>query len=132
MENRLDKIDTSTDLGSIRIADEVVAIISGLAAVEVEGVAAMSGGWGTGIAEMLGKKNLGKGIKVEVGEKEAVIDIFLLIQFGFPIPQVAQQVQEQVKSAVETMTGLNVTGINVHVVGVSMNKPGEDEELIEA
>ena len=115
-----------------QIADEVVAIIAGLAAVEVEGVAAMSGGWGTGIAEMLGKKNLGKGIKVEVGEKEALIDIFLLIQFGFPIPQVAQQVQEQVKSAVETMTGLNVTGINVHVVGVSMNKPGENEELIEA
>jgi len=132
VENKVitERIDNSNDLGSIRIADEVVSIIAGLAAVEVEGVAAMSGGWGTGIVEMLGRKNLGKGVKVEVGEKEAAIDVFLLVEFGFPIPKVAQTVQEQVKSAVETMTGLRVTSINVHVVGVSMKK-AEKEEMIE-
>ncbi|NLU50515.1 MAG: Asp23/Gls24 family envelope stress response protein [Syntrophomonadaceae bacterium] len=132
VENKVitERIDDSNDLGSIRIADEVVSIIAGLAAVEVEGVAAMSGGWGTGIVEMLGRKNLGKGVKVEVGEKEAAIDVFLLVEFGFPIPKVAQTVQEQVKSAVETMTGLRVTSINVHVVGVSMKK-AEKEEMIE-
>lgn len=133
MENRviMEKTETSNELGSIRIADEVVAIIAGLAAVEIEGVAAMSGSWGTGIVEMLGKKNLGKGVKVEVGEKEAAIDIFLSIEFGFPIPNVAQKVQEQVKSAVENMTGLKVTSVNVHVVGVSMKKAAEKEEIVE-
>ncbi len=130
-ERIMERTETSTELGSIRIADEVVSIIAGLAASEVEGVAAMSGGWGTGIVEMLGKKNLSKGVKVEVGEKEAAIDIYLVIEFGFPIPRVAQKVQDQVKSAVENMTGLRVTAVNVHVVGVSMKKDSEKEEGFE-
>ncbi|ADI01208.1 protein of unknown function DUF322 [Syntrophothermus lipocalidus DSM 12680] len=130
-ERIMERTETATELGSIRIADEVVSIIAGLAASEVEGVAAMSGGWGTGIVEMLGKKNLGKGVKVEVGEKETAIDIYLVIEFGFPIPRVAQKVQDQVKSAVENMTGLKVTAVNVHVVGVSMKKAGEKEEGFE-
>ena len=130
-ERIMERTETSTELGSIRIADEVVSIIAGLAASEVEGVAAMSGGWGTGIVEMLGKKNLSKGVKVEVGEKEAAIDIYLVIEFGFPIPRVAQKVQDQVKSAVENMTGLKVTAVNVHVVGVSMKKALEKEEGFE-
>lgn len=133
MDNKVlvEKAETGTELGSIRIADEVVSIIAGLAAIEVEGVAAMSGGWGTGIAEILGRKNLGKGVKVEVGEKEAAIDIFLVVEFGFPIPSVAQKVQEQVKSAVENMTGLRVTGVNVHVVGVLMKRDEAREDTSE-
>lgn len=130
-EKIMERTETSTELGSIRIADEVVSIIAGLAASEVEGVAAMSGGWGTGIVEMLGKKNLSKGVKVEVGEKEAAIDVYLVIEFGFPIPRVAQKVQDQVKSAVENMTGLKVTAVNIHVVGVSMKKASEKEEGFE-
>ncbi|MDH7498061.1 MAG: Asp23/Gls24 family envelope stress response protein [Syntrophomonadaceae bacterium] len=127
-----EKMESGSELGSIRIADEVVSIIAGLAAVEVEGVAAMSGGWGTGLVEMLGRKNLGKGVKVEVGEKEAALDAFLLVEFGYPIPKVAQNVQEAIKSAVETMTGLKVTSVNVHVVGVSLKKMAEKEEGAEA
>jgi uncharacterized alkaline shock family protein YloU len=105
--------------GAIRIADDVVAIIAGLAATEVEGVAGMSGGIAGGIVEMLGRKNLAKGVKVEVGEKEAAIDIFVIVLYNVRIPDVALKIQENVKKAIETMTGLKVVEVNVHVQGVS-------------
>lgn len=123
------KPEINNEFGTIRIADEVVATVAGLAAVEVEGVAAMSGGWGTDLVEKLGKKNFGKGIKVEVINDETKIDIYLVIEFGYPIPQVAADVQREVKQAVETMTGLNVTLVNVHIVGVQMKKNADDEEI---
>lgn len=123
------KPEINNEFGTIRIADEVVATVAGLAAVEVEGVAAMSGGWGTDLVEKLGKKNFGKGIKVEVINDETKIDIYLVIEFGYPIPQVAADVQREVKQAVETMTGLNVTLVNVHIVGVQMKKNSDDEEI---
>lgn len=123
------KPEINNEFGTIRIADEVVATVAGLAAVEVEGVAAMSGGWGTDLVEKLGKKNFGKGIKVEVINDETKIDIFLVIEFGYPIPQVAADVQREVKQAVETMTGLNVTLVNVHIVGVQLKKSADDEEI---
>lgn len=120
----------SSEVGSIRIADEVVAIISGLAATEVEGVAGMSGGLAGGIAEMLGKRNLAKGVKVEVGEKQAAVDVFIIVRFGVRIPDVAWKIQESVKRAVESMTGLDVIKVNVHVQGVSFHaaRAEEDEE----
>ena len=96
------KPEIPNDFGVIRIADEVVSTVAGLAAVEVEGVASMSGGWGTDLVEKLGKKNFGKGIKVEVNDDETAMDIFLSIQFGYAIPQVAENVQKEVKIAVET------------------------------
>lgn len=123
----MNKPEIPNDFGVIRIADEVVATVAGLAAVEVEGVASMSGGWGTDLVEKLGKKNFGKGIKVEVKDDETAIDIFLSIQFGYAIPQVAENVQKEVKTAVETMTGLKVTAVNVHIVAVSMKKANEEE-----
>jgi len=123
------KPEINNEFGTIRIADEVVATVAGLAAVEVEGVAAMSGGWGTDLVEKLGKKNFGKGIKVEVINDETKIDIFVVIEFGYPIPQVAADVQREVKQAVETMTGLNVTQVNVHIVGVSLKKSSNDGEI---
>ncbi|NPV26215.1 MAG: Asp23/Gls24 family envelope stress response protein [Firmicutes bacterium] len=116
-----------TNIGSIRIADEVVAIIAGLAATEVEGVAGMSGGIAGGIAEMLGRKNLSKGVKVEVGEKEAAVDLFVIVDFGVRIPDVALKIQENVKRAIESMTGLTVVEANVHVQGVAMHQ-GEAKE----
>ena len=127
------KPEIPNDFGVIRIADEVVSTVAGLAAIEVEGVASMSGGWGTDLVEKLGKKNFGKGIKVEVNDNETAIDIFISIQFGYAIPQVAENVQKEVKMAVESMTGLNVTAVNVHVVAVSMKKSNEDDaELVSA
>ena len=120
MENN--KPEIPNDLGVIRIADEVVSTVAGLAAVEVEGVASMSGGWGTDLVEKLGKRNLGKGIKVEATGEQTVIDIFIVIEFGYAIPKVAENVQKEVKLAVETMTGLTVAAVNVHVVSVMTKK----------
>lgn len=119
--------NVETDLGSIRIADEVVAVIAGLAATEVEGVAGMSGGLAGGIAEMLGRKNLAKGVKVEVGERETAIDLFTVVHYGVRIPEVALEIQQRVKEAVERMTGLKVVEVNVHVQGVAFG--GEEEEV---
>jgi uncharacterized alkaline shock family protein YloU len=125
------KMSGGIDLGAVRIADEVVSTIAGLAAIEVEGVAAMSGGFTAGLTEILGRKNLSKGVKVEVGDAETSIDAYIVVEFGFPIPQVAASVQTQIKTSVETMTGLNVTAVNVHVVGVTMKKSKADEETPE-
>ncbi|WP_054692964.1 Asp23/Gls24 family envelope stress response protein [Syntrophomonas palmitatica] len=123
------KPEISNEFGTIRIADEVVATVAGLAAVEVEGVASMSGGWGTDLVEKLGKKNFGKGIKVEVVNEETTIDIYITVEFGYAIPEVASNVQKEVKMAVETMTGLTVANVNVHIVGVSMKKNNAGTEV---
>ncbi|RJX28027.1 MAG: Asp23/Gls24 family envelope stress response protein [Dethiobacter sp.] len=119
-----------SELGVVRIADEVVSIISGLAATEVDGVASMSGGIAGGIAEALGRKNLSKGVKVEVGEEEAAVDLYLIVRYGSRIPDVAWAVQENVKKAIENMTGLNVVRVNVHVQGVSFPQQKTEEEGI--
>ncbi|MBO8137296.1 MAG: Asp23/Gls24 family envelope stress response protein [Desulfotomaculum sp.] len=116
------------NLGSIRIADDVVGIIAGLAATEVPGVAGMSGGLGGGIAEMLGRKNLSKGVKVEVGEKEAAVDLYVIVNFGVRIPEVAAAIQSNVKQAIEGMTGLTVVEVNIHVQGVVFPNEEKEEE----
>jgi uncharacterized alkaline shock family protein YloU len=116
------QVKTTEDYGKVTFADEVVAIIAGLAATEVKGVAAMSGGVAGGIAEKLGRKNLAKGVKVEVGDKETAIDLFIIVDYGIRIPEVAWNIQESVKKAIESMTGLSVVEVNVHVQGVSFEK----------
>lgn len=118
-ETNQNMVDAS---GEIKISEEVVAIIAGIAATEVSGVAGMSGGIAGGIAEMLGRKNLSKGVKVEVGEKEAAIDLYIIVEYGCRIPDVAWEIQEKVKKAVETMTGLNVVEVNIHIQGVNIEK----------
>ncbi|MEW6540215.1 MAG: Asp23/Gls24 family envelope stress response protein [Bacillota bacterium] len=117
------------EMGAVRIANEVVAIVASLAAIEVPGLSGMSGGVVGGIAERLGRKNLSKGVKVEVGEREAAIDLYVIVDFGVRIPDVATQVQTSVKRAVETMTGLKVVEVNVHVQGVAFAKEEEPEEV---
>ncbi len=105
---------------NIKIADDVIAVIAGVAVSEVPGVAEMSGGFAGGISEVLsGKKNLSKGIKVESGEKETKIDVNIIVEYGIRIPDVAFEIQNRVKKAVESMTGLKVVEVNVHVQGVS-------------
>lgn len=108
--------------GSIRIANEVVGVIAGLAAMEVKGVYGMSGGMVDGITELLKKKNLAKGVRVEVGEKEAAIDLSIIVEYGSKIPEVAVAVQENVKRAIESMTGLVVVEVNVHIQGVEFQQ----------
>jgi uncharacterized alkaline shock family protein YloU len=118
-------------LGNIKIADEVVSIVAGLAATEVDGVAGMSGGIAGGIAEMLGRKNLTKGVKVEVGENECVVDLYVIIDYGHSIPDVSWNIQSNVKQAIEGMTGLDVMEVNVHVQGVQIPEKEEDLEVEE-
>lgn len=111
----------SNELGKIQIADEVIQIIAGLAATEVEGVADMSGTFAGGITEsLLGRKNLAKGVKVEFGDgdKSCSIELSTVLQFGVNIPEVCVLIQEHVKQAIEGMTGLAVNYVNVHVTGV--------------
>ncbi|MDO4540816.1 MAG: Asp23/Gls24 family envelope stress response protein, partial [Syntrophomonadaceae bacterium] len=111
------KSEMTNEFGIVRIADEVVSTVAGMAVADVEGVAAMSGGgWGTDLVERLGKKNYGKGIKVEVGEDSTSLDIYLVVEFGYAIPQLAESVQKEVKLAIESMIGLKVSHINIHVV----------------
>ena len=115
----------------IKIADDVVSIIAGKAVSEISGVAGMAGGFAGGISEVFsGKKNLSKGIKVDVGEKEVKIDVNIIVEYGARIPDVAFEIQNRVKKSVETMTGLNVTSVNVHVQGVNIpeEKKVEKEE----
>ena len=130
MDNEKDVVKKETGLGTIRVADEVVSIIAGLATTEVDGIAGMSGGIAGGIAEILGRKNFSKGVKVEVGEKEAAVDLYIIVKYGIRIPEVALAAQENVKRAIETMTGLTVVEVNVHVQGVGF--PEEESKGEEA
>ena len=125
-ENNIEKKD---EYGTIKIANEVVSIISGLAAIETEGVTGMTGSLTGDITEMFGMKNLSKGVKVEVGEKETAIDLSIVVDYGFKIHEVATNVQTNVKSKVEVMTGLNVVEVNINVTGV--NIPNEEPIVVE-
>jgi len=113
-------------MGIIKISGDVVKIIAGLAATEIPGIAAMSGGLVGGIAEKLGRKNLSKGVKADVGEKEATIEMNVIIEYGSQIHKVAKEIQAKVKASVEDMTGLKVLSVNVNVQGVSF--PMDKEE----
>lgn len=118
--------DSQYKLGSVSIAKDVVRDIAGLTATDVPGVAGLSGGVVGGIVERLGRKNVSRGVKVDVGEKEAALDIYVVVEFEHPIPEVAVNIQQQVKAAVEKMTGLSVVEVNIHVQDVSFEEDSED------
>ncbi|MGC8489257.1 MAG: Asp23/Gls24 family envelope stress response protein [Clostridia bacterium] len=113
--------------GGIHIATDVVQTIAGLAATEVSGVAGMAGGIVGGIAEMLGRKNLAKGVKVDIEDGIAVVDLFIAVEFGSRIPDVAYSVQQRVRQTVESMTGLSVREVNIHVQGVAFPAERDSE-----
>ncbi len=110
----------SDQVGDVRVADEVVAIIAGLATTEVEGVSSMAGNITNEIVSKLGMKNLSKGILVEVMENEVKVDVAINISYGYSIPEVSSKVQDKVKTAIENMTGLNVEVVNVRIASVDM------------
>lgn len=110
---------------SVRIADEVVSAVAAMAAMEVEGVASMAGGLAVGLSEMLGRRNPQKGVKVEVTDRAATIELTLSVRYGVRIPDVAARVQENVRRVVEQMTGLQVAAVHVHVTGVETAQPQE-------
>ena len=120
-------VENSND--GIKIANDVIAVIAGVAVSEVPGVASMSGGFAGGITEVLsGKKNLSKGIKVDSDEKEVKIDVNIIVEYGSRIPDVAFEIQNRVKKSVENMTGLKVAEVNVHVQGVKTGKEEVNDE----
>ena len=113
-------------MGTIRISDDVVATVAGLAALETPGIAAMSGGISEGWAKRLSGKQAQRGVSVEVGEREAAIDLRVIVHYGVAIHDVCWQLQERVRDAVQTMTGLTVVEVNVKVEGVQL--PDEEPE----
>lgn len=127
-----ENINNEIDLGIVKISDEVVAVIAGLATTEVKGVVGMSASLVGGITQILaGKKNLSKGVKVSVGENSAAIDLYVVVEYGVRIPDIALEAQENVKKAVESMTGLNVSAVNIHVQNVMIPKMEDAIEEME-
>ena len=116
----------------IKISNDVIAVIAGVAVSEVSGVASMAGGFAGGISEALkGKKNLAKGIKVDSTEKDAKIDVNIIVEYGSRIPDVAFEIQNRVKKSVESMTGMKVLEVNVHVQGVSTDTLNSETTIAE-
>lgn len=119
-----------TETEGIQISNDVIAVIAGVAVSEVQGVSSMAGGFAGGITEVLsGKKNLAKGIKVEKEENSVKIDVNIVVEYGSRIPDVAFEIQNRVKTAVENMTGLKVEEVNVHIQGVNTSTINKEEAV---
>lgn len=115
---------TTGDQGTIKISEDVVASIAALTTAETDGVAGLYSSFTSELAGLLGKKNMAKGVRVEfVGEDAVMLEIGFLARFGCPIREVAKNVQENVRSAVKSMTGLDTTAVNIHVGGVTFDAP---------
>ena len=109
------------NIGSVRIADEVVAMIASLAATEVDGVSSMVGNITNELMSKVGMKNLTRGVRVDVQGSNVKVELAVLMEYGYNIPGTSQKVQERVKNAIENMTGLNVTEVNIRITGINMN-----------
>ncbi|MBC2851386.1 Asp23/Gls24 family envelope stress response protein [Cetobacterium sp. 8H] len=116
------------ELGNIKIADDVVKTISAKAAQDVSGVYKLAGGVADEVSKMLGKKRLTNGVKVEVGEKECSVEVYIIVEYGYQISEVAQNVQKNVLAAISTMTGLKVVEVNVFVQDVKILSDSDQEE----
>ena len=126
MERETDRnayiLQEDESIGTVKIADDVVAMIAGLAATEVEGVSAMAGNTGNDLMSKVGMKKLTKGVKVDVFEKHVTVDLALMMDYGYNIPATCQKVQSKVKNAIENMTGLTVEYVNVRIAAVQVQK----------
>lgn len=129
-ENILNEVPTEEEVGVVRISDEVIGVIASLAASEIEGVAGMSAGLVEDISKKLtGKKNISKGVKVTMDNDSAVIDLHMSVEYGIKIPDMCLKVQKNVKNTVETMTGLNVSLVNINVQNIIFPKMNKEEEI---
>ena len=127
MEREIDKknlvLKEDESIGTVQIADDVVAMIAGLAATEVvDGVSAMAGNITNELMSKVGVKNLTKGVKVEVQDKNVTVDLAVTMEYGYNIPATCQAVQQKVKNAIENMTGLTCSDVNIRIAGVNMKK----------
>ncbi|NLX63492.1 MAG: Asp23/Gls24 family envelope stress response protein [Clostridiaceae bacterium] len=126
-EKKVNEIEQDV-AGEIKISADVITVIAHTVASEIEGVAGMNPNLSENISSVLGRKNPTKGVKVEIDGSNVTIDFFILVEYGARIPEVAWRIQERVKSAVESMTGMNVSSINIHVQGISFEKVKEEKK----
>ena len=122
MSENKDYLSAIQENGSIHISEEVIASIAALAASEVEGVCGLSANIGSDIAELLGKKNLGRGVKITISGDTVAIDCYVVALFGYSVIDIAKNIQERVTTAVESMTGATVSGVNVDICGITVPK----------
>src|SRR5690625_3849950 len=115
-------VSNDTGLGKVEIAPEVIEIIAGIAASEVEGISSMRGSFASDVVERFGKKSHSKGVKVELTNQDIIIDLFVVIDFGVSIPKVAEKLQTNIRQTLKNMIALDVSEINVHVVGIQMEQ----------
>nr|WP_325048683.1 Asp23/Gls24 family envelope stress response protein [Peribacillus glennii] len=125
----LEMSESNNGLGKVEIAPEVIEVIAGIAASEVDGVAYMRGGFASGVVERLGKKNHGKGVKVDLTGEGIKVDLFCVMKFGVSIPNVAQKVQDNIREALLNMTALEADEVNVHVVGIQFENAKNEQEI---
>ncbi len=130
-QNLLEMSNSQDGLGKIEIAPEVIEVIAGIAASEVEGVASMRGNFAAGVVERLGKKNHGKGVKVELAEVGIHVDVYCTMKFGVSIPSVAQKIQDNIRHALLNMTALEAEEVNIHVVGIQFELPKTENDYEE-
>ena len=126
MNENKDYVSRSDELGNIHISEEVLAAISAAAALEVEGVSGLAANLGSDIAELLGKKNLAKGVRIQMEEEKVTVELSILMTYGHTIPEVGRAVQDSVKNAVESMTGLEIAAVNVNVGGITFPPAAKD------
>ncbi|GIO28552.1 Asp23/Gls24 family envelope stress response protein [Ornithinibacillus bavariensis] len=126
-EQPLVNMSDDTGLGRVEIAPEVIEVIAGIAASEVEGLSNMRGNFATGVVEKFGKKSHSKGVKVELTNDGIIIDLFVVLNFGVTIPEVAGKIQSNIRQTLKNMTSLDVAEVNVHVVGVQMEKNNNED-----
>ncbi|OIJ20308.1 hypothetical protein BKP45_09590 [Anaerobacillus alkalidiazotrophicus] len=124
----IDMDEQHTGLGKVEISPEVIEVVTSIAAAEVEGVATMRGNFATGVVEKLGRKSHGKGVKVDLGEDGISVDVYVIMNYGVSIPEVAKKIQENIYQTLKTMTAIDLTAVNVHVVGVQLEHQQVDQE----
>jgi uncharacterized alkaline shock family protein YloU len=129
VNNILEMSSSNNNLGKVEIAPEVIEVIAGIAASEVEGVAQMRGNFATGVVERLGKKNHGKGVKVDLLEEGIKVDVYCIMKFGVSIPTVAGGIQNNIRQALLDMTALEAVEINIHVVGIQFEHVNLEPEI---
>jgi uncharacterized alkaline shock family protein YloU len=127
-ENVLEMNQENSGQGKVEIAPEVIEVIAGIAASEVEGVSQMRGNFASGVVERLGKKNHGKGVKVELSEEGIKVDVYCILKFGVSIPSVAQHIQDNIRQALLNMTALEPVEVNIHIVGIQFESQKQEIE----
>lgn len=127
-EQSMLNVSDDPGLGKVEIAPDVIEVITGIAASEVEGISSMRGSFASDVVERFGKKSHSKGVKVELTENEIIIDLYVVIDFGVSIPKVAEKLQTNIRQTLKNMTALEVNEVNVHVVGIQMEQDSTENK----